>query len=236
MKVINLFGGPGAGKSTAASGLFYEMKKRWIQAEYVPEFAKEMVWADTMHLLSHQNYIFANQEYRLSRLQSKVDFAVSDSPLLLSAFYAPAGYPLSFIQSVFDFFARYDNINLFVLRSHKYSGIGRLQNEDESDKISAAMQEFLLDNGIPFYTIPASDASPRYLLSWLVKEGHIVLPDSVQPMSPEDSPPPGWIAQYQERLDDLGSPVRTAAAVGHRHLDSSGVRTVGIIKSLEQLD
>ena len=29
-KIINLFAGPGAGKSTVASGLFHEMKKRYI--------------------------------------------------------------------------------------------------------------------------------------------------------------------------------------------------------------
>ena len=84
MKVINIFGAPGAGKSTTASGLFYEMKKHWIECEYIQEFAKELVWSDSTHLLSQQNYIFAEQERRLNRLNQKIDVAISDSPLILS--------------------------------------------------------------------------------------------------------------------------------------------------------
>ena len=43
-KVINLFGGPGAGKSTTAAGLFYEMKVRDIKCELVTEYAKDMTY------------------------------------------------------------------------------------------------------------------------------------------------------------------------------------------------
>jgi ATP:corrinoid adenosyltransferase len=44
MKVINLWAGPGAGKSTTASGLFYLMKTADMQVELVTEYAKDMTW------------------------------------------------------------------------------------------------------------------------------------------------------------------------------------------------
>ena len=40
--VVNLYGGPGAGKSTAALQLVAELKKRGINADYVSEYAKEL--------------------------------------------------------------------------------------------------------------------------------------------------------------------------------------------------
>lgn len=225
MKVINFFGGPGAGKSTAAAGLFYEMKKLWLNAELVTEFAKELVWSGSAHLLSDQNFVFAQQEHRLSRLSDKIDIAISDSPLILSAFYAPEDYPISFKQAVFDFFSMYDNVNILVRRSHHYAAPGRLQNEEESDSLAASMEEFLQANGIPYYAITASDTNPRYLIHWLCEELLIELPDNSPGFTPDDVPPRGWIqpVHVRRRLPD-GSFVPTADAVAQRYI-ANGVRT-----------
>lgn len=194
MKTINLFGGPGAGKSTTAAGLFYEMKRHWIEAEYIQEYAKELLWSNSAHMLSEQNYIFAEQEHRLNRLREKVAVAIADSPLLLSSFYAPPTYPEAFHQSVFHFFDSYDNINIFVKRSHEYSLMGRLQNSSEADAISEKMQNFLTDNGISYWSITASDASPRRLLTWLVEEMDIELPLGMQ--LEVDHGPKGWLEYH----------------------------------------
>lgn len=225
--VINFFGGPGAGKSTAAAGLFYELKKRWVSAELVTEFAKELVWSDSAHLLSQQNYVFANQEHRLNRLENKVDVAITDSPLLLSAFYAPESYPLSFKQSVFDFFQLYRNINIFVERSHQYAEEGRLQNQAEADALSDSMKRFLLDNGIPFYIVTANDANPSFLCHWLYESKLIRFPAHFRPFSDAEVPPPGWIRPALEQgFDGEGLPIAHAAAVGRRYVPD-GVRTKG---------
>lgn len=203
MKTVNIFGGPGSGKSTTASGLFHEMKKCWIQAEYVPEFAKELVWSDSHHMLSEQNYIFAEQERRLNRLRRKVKVAVSDSPLLLSSFYAPQTYPDSFHQSVFDFFHSYDNLNIFVDRSHEYMIDGRVQDEANADALALRMKEYLVRNGVSFWSIAASDAAPRRLVGWLISQGYIALPEGLEERFERDlvpelnNAPPGWI-QYND--------------------------------------
>ena len=224
VKVINIFGGPGAGKSTTASGLFYEMKKHWIGAEYVQEFAKELVWSDSAHMLSEQNYIFAEQEHRLNRLRGKVAVAVADSPLLLSSFYAPPAYPKSFHQSVFDFFHTYDNLNVFVNRTHEYALAGRIQDEADADLLSSKMKAYLAANGIPFWSIAASDAAPLRLLGWLVQEGHVALPPGMEQYfeaarQQVETAPPGWIQFHDVPRWRSGQAIVPA--------DLSGLVTVG---------
>lgn len=174
MKTINFFGGPSAGKSTTASGLFYEMKRHWIECEYIQEYAKELIWSDHHQMLSHQNYILAEQEYRLNRLNKKIDVAISDAPLLFSSFYAPSDYPDAFHDLVFHFFNTYDNINIFVKRSHDYSLLGRIQNATEGDYVAGEMENFLQKNGVAYWSMTASDASPKRLLKWLIYEQKLI--------------------------------------------------------------
>lgn len=179
MAVINFFGAPGAGKSTAALGLANEMKRAWLNCEYISEFAKDQVWADTSHLLSKQNWIFANQDLRLSVMSGKVDFVVTDSPLPLSAFYAPADYPACFTELCFHFFHMYKNVNFFINRSHKYTAVGRLQNEEESDEIAEQMKAFLRSHNVSFIELSAGDSVPGAIMAMLRTLGAV--PASMAP-------------------------------------------------------
>ncbi len=43
-KIINLFAGPGAGKSSVAAGLTYQLKKRHIGCDCPYEFPKMLAW------------------------------------------------------------------------------------------------------------------------------------------------------------------------------------------------
>ena len=49
--VINAFGGPGAGKTTACMEIAATLKKRGLVAEYVQEYAKELAWEGRNDLL-----------------------------------------------------------------------------------------------------------------------------------------------------------------------------------------
>ena len=49
--VVNLFAGPGAGKTSCAWEIASELKKRGIVTEYVPEYAKELVWDENYEAL-----------------------------------------------------------------------------------------------------------------------------------------------------------------------------------------
>jgi hypothetical protein len=99
MILINLFGGPGIGKSTAAAALYAGMSMRGINAELVGEAAKSIVWDECQSLLENQVLVTGRQYQRILRLVGKVDVAIADSPLILAYVY---GQNLSYISRVRD--------------------------------------------------------------------------------------------------------------------------------------
>lgn len=152
MLVVNLFGAPGAGKSTGAAYVFSKLKMAGINAELVTEYAKDKVWEGNEEVFKNQAYIFGKQYFRISRLQGKVDVVVTDSPLLLSSFYADD--PVlgdTFDQMVMSVFTSYDSFNAFIVRVKPYNEAGRFQTEEESDRVAAQLQSFLAERGIPYF-------------------------------------------------------------------------------------
>ena len=92
MQIINIWGGAGVGKSTAAAGLFYEMKKLQLNVELVTEYAKDATWEKRYNILDDQIYIFAKQHRRIARLvNSGVDWVITDSPIPLGLVYLREG-------------------------------------------------------------------------------------------------------------------------------------------------
>ena len=85
--IINLYGGPGSGKSTCAAYIFSQLKMHGINAELVTEFAKDKVWENNTEVFKNQAYLFGKQSYRISRCKCKLDVIVTDSPLPLCIFY-----------------------------------------------------------------------------------------------------------------------------------------------------
>ena len=135
--IINLFGAPGAGKSTGAAYLFYKLKSAGINAELVTEFAKDKVWENNEEVFKNQAYIFGKQYFKISRCIGKVDVIITDSPLLLSALYNTSDVlGEEFDNVVKNVFYSYNNINFFVNRVKEYNPEGRHQTEEESDKLS----------------------------------------------------------------------------------------------------
>ena len=167
MKVICLWGGPGVGKSTAAAGLFYEMKKAQLNVELVTEYAKDAVWEKRWNILDDQLYIFAKQHRRISRLKdSGIDWVVTDSPLALGLVYLKEGAlgPL-FPELVMNVFGGFDNQNFLLQRNFGYNPVGRAQKDLEEAKLFDQKVTKLLDvYGVPFTTIPGGEAAVDYIM------------------------------------------------------------------------
>ena len=85
--VVNLFGEPSAGKSTAAMDITARLKRNGINAEYVSEFAKDKLYEQNSEVFKHQEYIFGKQSFKMGRVRDKVQVIVVDSPLVLSIIY-----------------------------------------------------------------------------------------------------------------------------------------------------
>lgn len=149
MLVVNLFGAPGAGKSTGAAYVFSKLKLAGINAELVTEFAKDKVWEESKAVFQNQAYIFGKQYFRISRVQDKVDVVITDSPILLSPFYTDD--PVlgdEFDKLVTKVFNSYDSFNAFINRVKPYNAAGRFQTEQESDELAKKLLAFVTAHGV----------------------------------------------------------------------------------------
>ena len=137
MLIINLFGAPGAGKSTGAAYIFSKLKMLGVNAELVTEFAKDKVWENNTAVLSNQTYVFGKQHFRISRCANKVDVIVTDSPE-------------EFNDLVAKIFKSYNSINYFIERDKPYNPKGRLQTEKERDYLAEKIKDMLAKYDIQY--------------------------------------------------------------------------------------
>lgn len=153
MVVINLFGGPGCGKSTGAAYVFAKLKMLGINAELVSEFAKDKTWENNAKALKCQPYVFGKQVYRLDRCADDVDVIVTDSPLILSIIYnKDLDIEPFFTHTVTAKFNEYNNLNFFLNRIKEYNPKGRNQTEDEAKSIDSNIKNLLNSKNISFET------------------------------------------------------------------------------------
>lgn len=153
MKVINILGGPGAGKSTTAAGLFFEMKKRQIEVELVTEYAKDMTWEKRHNVLSDQLYILAKQNRRLVRLQGQVEWVITDSPLLLGLVYKEPNYYKTFEDFTLEVFHSYDNHNFLIGRDFAYQAAGRNQTAEQAVEVDDQIKNMLDSYNIDYHRV-----------------------------------------------------------------------------------
>lgn len=154
MLMVNLFGAPGAGKSTGAAYIFSQLKIRDVNAELVTEFAKDKTWERNKKALENQMYMFGKQLFRITRCQDDVDVIITDSPLLLNTIYNHN--PIlgeEFNNLVFKIFNSYNNLNYYIKRVKKYNPLGRNQTEEESDQIADKVLKMLNDREVKFISV-----------------------------------------------------------------------------------
>lgn len=145
--VVNLFAGPGAGKTTCAWEIASELKKKGIVTEYVPEYAKELVWDETHEALADQEGIFEEQTHRINRLIGKVDVIVTDSPILFSEIYGKNNSD-NFRECIWREHNSHYNFNLFINRGSRFETQGRLHNLEESKEIDGQIKKLLDENDV----------------------------------------------------------------------------------------
>lgn len=169
--VINLFGEPGAGKSTAAMDITAKLKRKGINAEYVSEFAKDKLYEKNEEVFKHQEYLFGKQSFKMARVKDKVQVIVVDSPLILCCVYNNTSYLGDhFNKTVLDVFNYYNNINYLLTRNHKYENEGRFQNEEESYKVRKQIIDILDSMGITYKIATSSIEDCERIADYVEKE------------------------------------------------------------------
>jgi len=173
MHVINLWGGPGVGKSTTAAGLFYEMKKRHLNVELVTEYAKDAVWENRSNLLDDQIYIFAKQQRRISRLvEHGIDWVITDSPISLGLVYLrPEVLSHHFNEVVMEVFNRFENHNYLLQRKWAYNPVGRMQTETQAREFDDKVRTLLNRYAVPWHAVTAGEQAVSEILENLGSTG-----------------------------------------------------------------
>lgn len=140
-KIINIIGAPSSGKSTSAHHLVASLKMEGVSCEYVAEYAKDLVYSGDIKTLEDQMKVTGEQYRRQKVPVGKVDYIVTDSPLLLGYIYGKyCGL------EVIGMFEEFDNMTYFIHRKHSYEAEGRIHTEEESNLIEIEIEELL--NGL----------------------------------------------------------------------------------------
>src|ERR1035437_107519 len=180
-KVVNMYGGPGTGKSTTAGALFAEMKYRGVNCEYVQEYAKDKAWEfGTNHngipkVFQAQEYIFGKQHFRFRRCAEDVDLIITDSPLLLGLIYMPDDFPLPSIRNAIrEAYDMYDNLNVFLVRNKPYNTKGRFQTEAKAKDLDDVIKDMLVKQQVPFITTLAGREAIAVIIDRMIEQKWLI--------------------------------------------------------------
>lgn len=170
--VINLFGGPGSGKSTMAAGVFHQLKIAGLDCELVTEFAKFATWERNWTALENQLYISAKQIHREYVVLGKVDVLITDSPILLGLMYYKEENEKiheAYKRLIVETFKSRNNFNVFVHRKKQYNKNGRNQSEDEAIEIDRNILKLLDEHNIDYYELSGNELGTEELSKHIEK-------------------------------------------------------------------
>lgn len=179
--VINLFGGSGLGKSTTAALIFGEMKLKNLHCELVREFVKEWAWSGRKVTSTDQNVIYENQLAREKMYYGKLDYIVTDSPLLLSPIYQKyytgddpiAGLVLDGLKT-----AEQDGVthlNFLLQRNKPFDPRGRYETAEQAREVDQLVQDYLELHKMPYYVITTNDRERVDQIISITTENHQVV-------------------------------------------------------------
>jgi nicotinamide riboside kinase len=161
MLVVNLFGAPGAGKSTLAllvAGLC-KVHLPEYSVECPNEIAKLKIYDESLKALSCQLYIAGLQHWQIARCSGHADIVVCDSPVLLSAVYATEtkdGVPPGFEETCMFYHKRFESINYFVVRAAVFENKARIHTEDDETRLAGKISNLLNRHNIRYFSAKAS--------------------------------------------------------------------------------
>lgn len=162
MARINLYAGPGSGKTTVCARLFADLKQRQVSVEQVTEYVK--AWAyqrREIHPLD-QIYLHGKQmEYEHRFLRAGVKNIITDSPCFQSVIYAHLYAPelvpgLVLLTKEYD--KKYPPVNLFIERGDKpYVTEGRYQSYEQAKELDKIIFDKLVEYEQDPIAVPFSD-------------------------------------------------------------------------------
>lgn len=176
-KVVNFVSGPSSGKSLSSSLIFGELKMLHKTSELVQEYAKQLVWQDRIDELNNQYQVSYEQYKMIKAVSGKVEYLVTDSPLVLGLFYNRYHHNnVSNIEKteemILQKIAEFDNIYIFLERNDefKFEKEGRIHGEEESKMIDRKLQELMEEFNFKYLKIKSSRENIPIMLDYILKE------------------------------------------------------------------
>lgn len=156
--VINLFGGPGIGKSTICAQMYADLKKRGVSCEMVREYVKDWAWEQRQLGPYDQLHITGEQIRREALLLGRTNIVITDSPVLIGAEYARRYSPKHVAKGALEAARAYyrqvaedghEHIHVMLAREGEYTPEGRYQTESEARKIDTGLEVLLEALNLP---------------------------------------------------------------------------------------
>ena len=154
--ILNILGGPGIGKSTVAAGVFYKLKVKGVNVEYIPEYAKDLYWTED-NKIKNQLYVTVKQYMRqMIPVAGKVDIAVTDTSILMGTIYKGFGCTSLFEPYIVEIFNEFNSYNILLERNLDlvaYDESGRYQDLTKALEADADIKNVLDRNSIIYHTV-----------------------------------------------------------------------------------
>ena len=166
---VNLFGGPGTGKSTICASVFHKLKIKGIETEMALEYAKDVVWEESYKKLDNQIYIFGKQHYRVWRLNGKVQVVITDSPLLNSIIYDKTNNQLLKDLVIYEF-KKMNALNFYIDREVDYNPNGRMQTLEQALQVDQNYLQLLDTNQIGYTSIPKGEPGVNIIVEQILNK------------------------------------------------------------------
>lgn len=157
---INLFGGPGVGKTTLASSVFALLRRQGVPCEMVPEWIKQWAYEGRVQQGFDPFYAFARQLHSEEESLRHVGVTISDSPVYLQCMYADKNAP-SIADDMWSIAHTYEQTypsrNYYVTRDGDYEQSGRWESHADAVDMDLHIRSKLLLYKIPHKVVCRND-------------------------------------------------------------------------------
>lgn len=182
--IINVYGGPGAGKSTSAAYLYYLLKVAGENVELVREYVKDWAWEGRAFGAYDEIYFLGKQVRHESMLFGKVDYIVTDAPVYMTAYYASIycsktladgvlGEAKAFYQQVAE--DGHQHLHIMLNRIRPYIQEGRYQNESQAHSVDDGVAVMLNNLGIKVISANPDEESLKKTLEYCREQRKLIL-------------------------------------------------------------
>lgn len=142
--IINLFGGPGCGKSTVCAGLFFELKLLGYNTEMAREYAKDLVYTAKLENTPQKHITQTQIDRQFTLMDYGVDVIITDAPIKVAFYYGEketGSWGVDWWNFYLDYIERsgYRMIDVKLNRVNEFKTHGRIQNESEAIQIDKEM-------------------------------------------------------------------------------------------------